>query len=158
MWFPRIPGRLTLEEMLERWPRLIPGLVNRDAVGVVVAETQSRGPVAVGASGLCLLRDGTVEGENPLAQYGDRASDDLLHAAGLGNTGDLMVISSVDPTGQVHAFEELVGSHGGIGGLQNDAVLLHPSDLALDGEQTLVGSEAVHRQLVSWMRHLGVRP
>ena len=52
VWFPRIPGRLTLEEMLERWPRLIPGLVNRGAVGVVIAETQSRGPVAVGATGL----------------------------------------------------------------------------------------------------------
>ena len=158
VWFPRIGGRLTLEEMLERWPRLIPGLVNRGAIGVVVAETQSRGPVAVGARGLCLLRDGMVEGEDPLRQYGERAREDLLHAAGLGNAGDLMVISTVDAAGQVHAFEELVGSHGGLGGLQNDAVLLHPADLPLDGEQPLIGSDAVHDQLMSWMRHLGVRP
>jgi hypothetical protein len=58
----------------------------------------------------------------------------------------------------VHAFEEQVGSHGGIGGQQNEAVLLHPVDLPIEGEEPLVGPEAVHRQLLRWMRLLGVRP
>ena len=72
--------------------------------------------------------------------------------------GDLVIVSSVDHSGQVHAFEEQVGSHGGIGGQQNEAVLLHPADLPLDTRAPLVGAEAVHEQLVAWMRTLGVRP
>ena len=40
-----------------------------------------------------------------------------------------MLISSVDPvTEEVAAFEELVGSHGGLGGWQTEAMLVHPSD------------------------------
>jgi hypothetical protein len=158
VWFPRLPGRLTLEEVHERWPRLVPGLVHRSSIGVVVAETESRGPVAVGRTGLAVLRDGTVEGEDPLAQYGPQGRADLLRAAGLANAGDLVIVSSVDASGQVHAFEEQVGSHGGIGGQQNEAVLLHPVDLPIEGEEPLVGPEAVHRQLLRWMRLLGVRP
>ncbi|MDF2093484.1 alkaline phosphatase family protein [Knoellia sp. 3-2P3] len=158
VWFPRLPGRLTLEEIHERWPRLVPGLVNRRSIGVVIAETESRGPVAIGVSGLCLLRDGTVEGDDPLPQYGPHGREDLLRLAGLANTGDLVIVSSVDPSGQVHAFEEQVGSHGGIGGQQNEAVLLHPADLPLDRRAPLVGAETVHEQLVAWMRQLGVRP
>ena len=125
--FPRRSGRVTLEEMLDQWPRLIPGLVARPSVGVVVGLSEGRGPVAVGAAGVLLLRDASVEGEDPLAQYGPRARADLLRAASLDNAGDLLIVSSVDDTGQVHAFEELVGSHGGLGGGQNDAVLLPQS-------------------------------
>lgn len=164
VWFPRLPGRLTLEEVHERWPRLVPGLVSRESIGVVVAETATRGPVAVGRSGLCVLRDGQVEGEDPLAQYGPRGRADLLRAAGLDNTGDLIVVSSVDAAGQVHAFEEQVGSHGGIGGHQNEAVLLYPADLPVaEGDPLadggpLVGATAVHDQLARWMQRLGVRP
>ena len=131
---------------------------DHERIGVVVAQTETRGPVAVGRNGLTVLRDGTVEGEDPVAQYGPHGRADLLRAAGLGNAGDLVVVSSVDDSGQVHAFEEQVGSHGGIGGQQNEAVLLHPVDLPLEGQEPLVGPEAVHRQLLAWMRRLGVRP
>ncbi|TQJ49800.1 alkaline phosphatase family protein [Phycicoccus sp. SLBN-51] len=164
VWFPRLPGRLTLEEVHERWPRLVPGLVSRDSIGVVVAQTESRGPVAVGRAGLCVLGDGAVEGEDPLAQYGPRGRADLLRCAGLDNAADLIVVSSVDAYGQVHAFEEQVGSHGGLGGQQNEAVLLYPADLPVEdgdplaGGRELVGSEELHDQLVAWMRRLGVRP
>ncbi len=157
VWFPRLPGRLTLEEVHERWPRLVPGLVSRDSIGVVVAETEDRGPVAVGRAGLCVLGDGHVDGEDPLRQYGPHGRADLLRAARLDNAGDLIVVSSVDDSGQVHAFEEQVGSHGGIGGQQNEAVLLYPADLPLQ-DGPLVGAEALHHQLAVWLRRLEVRP
>ena len=66
----------------------------------------------------------------------------------------------------MHAFEELVGCHGGLGGWQNRAVLLHPADWTLDedlldrsvpGEAVLCGAEAVHRQLVRWLERSGAR-
>jgi len=43
----------------------------------------------------------------------------------------------------VAAFEELVGSHGGIGGEQSFPFILHPSEW--DIKDDLVGAEKVHR-------------
>jgi hypothetical protein len=55
---------------------------------------------------------------------------------------------------EVAAFEELVGSHGGMGGTQSFPFLLHPVQLELpDGD--LVGAEAVHRELRRWLVQLG---
>jgi hypothetical protein len=70
--------------------------------------------------------------------------------------GDLVVISQFDPlTEGVAAFEELVGSHGGLGGPQNRPFLLHPTEWKMDAGP-LVGSPAVHGQIRKWMeRELG---
>src|SRR5690606_28382392 len=91
-----------------------------------------------------------VEGEDPLASYPARARADLARAARLPGTGDLLVLSEVDGRGRVHAFEGQVGSHGGLGGAQNHAFLLHPADLVVDdalcedvdGRRMLVGADA----------------
>ena len=52
------------------------------------------------------------------------------------------------------AFEELVGSHGGMGGAQCFPFVLAPArlDAPLD---PLVGAEAVHHQFRSWLTALG---
>jgi hypothetical protein len=69
-----------------------------------------------------------------------------------------MLVSMLDPeTGEVAAFEELVGSHGGLGGSQTDAFLVYPSDLAAP-PLPIVGAPAVHRVLVRWLEELGLRP
>jgi hypothetical protein len=47
------------------------------------------------------------------------------------SAGDLWVISTLYPDGTVAALEELVGSHGGVGGEQTDAFIFHPADLAV---------------------------
>lgn len=166
VWFPRVPGRLSLEDIQDAWPDLVPGLAQLPAIGLVVATTAARGVVAVGPKGLHLLTEGTVEGEDPLAGYPSRAAADLVRVATLAPAGDLVLVSSVDQRGRVHAFEGLVGSHGGLGGSQNDALLLHPAEWAIDadlleevdGRAQLVGAEAVHTQLVRWLQHLGLRP
>ncbi|WP_276800696.1 phage holin family protein [Cellulomonas iranensis] len=167
VWFPDAPGRLTLEDVHERWPGLVPGLAARPAVGVVVVDSRTRGLVAVGRSGLRLLEveGDVVEGDDPLAAYPSRARADLARAARLPHTGDLLLVSAVGPRDQVHAFEGQVGSHGGLGGPQNLAFLLHPADLAVDdarcedvdGRRVLVGPDAVHAQLVDWLVERGVR-
>ncbi|MFE6235361.1 alkaline phosphatase family protein [Cellulosimicrobium sp. NPDC057862] len=166
VWFPREPRRLTGTEVRERWPGLLPGLVANPAVGVVVERGAGGEVRAHGRGGSRDLRTGEVVGEDPLAGYGSRAAADLLRVAGLEDAGDLMLVSRVDEVGMVHAFEGLVGSHGGLGGAQNEAVLLHPAHLGLpddeledvDGTPMLVGAEAVHRRLVAWLADLGVRP
>ncbi|GAA3216187.1 alkaline phosphatase family protein [Oerskovia jenensis] len=171
VWFPRSPVRLVGDEIRARWPALVPGLVANPAVGVVVV--QESGPVqgqvpdvvAYGPEGSRHLVTGEVLGQDPLARYGPRAAPDLLRAASLEHTGDLLLVSSVDDAGLVHAFEGLVGSHGGLGGAQNEAMLLYPASLRVTdgaredvgGVRMLVGAEAVHRELVGWLRELGVR-
>jgi len=166
VWFPREPRRLTGAEIRVRWPALVPGLVANPAVGVVL-ERDADGSVRVhGRDGSRDLATGEVVGTDPLAPYGSRAAADLLRVAGLDDAGDLVLVSRVDDVGMVHAFEGLVGSHGGLGGAQNRAVLVHPAHLAVpgdeledvDGERVLVGAEAVHRRLVAWLEELGVRP
>jgi hypothetical protein len=84
----------------------------------------------------------------------------------LPDCGDLVLLSTVDQHGYIHAFEGQVGSHGGIGGPQNEALLVHPASWGLDadllsdvdGRQLLVGPVAVHRQLLRWRRAYGAGP
>ncbi|MEN0127854.1 MAG: phage holin family protein [Brevundimonas sp.] len=168
VWFPREPGRLTLEDLHERWPGLVQGLAATPSVGVVVVDTRERGLVAIGAAGLVLLEveDAEPEGVDPLVDHGPRARADIVRAARLANTGDLLLLSSITRAGHVHAFEGQVGSHGGIGGAQNHALLLHPSDWPIDddlrepvgSDQILVGAESVHTQLLRWASAAGIRP
>ncbi|KRD41681.1 phosphodiesterase [Cellulomonas sp. Root930] len=168
VWFPQVPHRLSLEELQERWPGMVTGLAARPGVGVVVVDTQARGLVAIGPRGLVLLEqdDAEPEGEDPLVPYGPRGRADLLRAARLPHTGDLLLVSTVTDRGHIHAFEGQVGSHGGIGGAQNHAFLLHPTRWQVADElresvgddEILVGAEAVHEQLVRWADAAGLRP
>ena len=166
VWFPRLAERPSLDGINERWPRLVPGLALTPGVGVVLVRDADGDPVAFGPKGLHNLATRVVEGDDPLAPYASRAADDLRRVASLPDSGDLILLSTVDSYGLVHAFEELVGSHGGVGGSQNEAVLVHPADWPLDadlvqdvdGQQLLVGPVAVYHQLLRWRRAHGAGP
>jgi hypothetical protein len=63
----------------------------------------------------------------------------------------LLAISRYDPdTEEVAAFEELIGSHGGLGGPQSHPFLMHPAGLPV-GDGELVGAAAVHALMKSWL-------
>ncbi|GAA1742120.1 phage holin family protein [Isoptericola hypogeus] len=164
VWFCREPGRPDGVRVSRRWPALVPGLLANPAVGIVVVREGDE-VVAHGRDGTRGLVGGWVRGRDPLAGYGARARADLLRVAGLDDAGDLVLVSALDPMGRVHAFEGLVGSHGGLGGAQSEAVLVHPADLEVpdderedvDGARMLVGAETVHRRLVAWLDGLGLR-
>ena len=53
---------------------------------------------------------------------------------------------------EVAAFEELVGSHGGLGGLQTQPFLLYPAMLPHDLTRPIVGTVALHQVLKGWVR------
>lgn len=147
VYFTRDPGRCTLEMIASRHPGLVDGLVRQPWIGFVLVRSERDGPLAIGRDGVHHLRSGHVDGRDPLAAFGPRATDHLRRLDGFPNVGDLVINSAVDPdTGEVAAFEEQVGSHGGLGGPQTEAVLLCPTTWALDGRE-FVGAPAVHRLL-----------
>jgi uncharacterized membrane protein YvlD (DUF360 family) len=157
VYLARHPGRLTLEQIDALHPGLVRGLTTHPGIGVVVVDT-ALGPVALGTRGAHRLRDGTVTGEDPLAGYGPLARGDLLRHQAAEHVGDLVLISVLDrDTDEVAAFEELVGCHGGLGGWQTEAMLIHPAEWRLDTAD-LVGPEAVHLQLARWRDDLGLGP
>ncbi|WP_239151871.1 phage holin family protein [Virgisporangium aurantiacum] len=151
------PHRLTLEDLDHLHPDLVPGLVRHPGVGFVVVESAIDGPVAIGEIGRHRLRDGHVDGIDPLLRYGPHAARDLLDHQGIAHVGDIVAVSRLDRgTEEVAAFEELVGSHGGIGGWQTDAVLVYPATWHREHDD-IRGPDAVYRQLVDWLDELGLR-
>ena len=150
------PGRVPLEEIELLHPKLIPGLATHPGVGFVVVDSLAEGPVAIGQAGVHVLKTGRIEGDDPLTPYGPFAAASMLRQAEMPHNGDIVVVSRLDHyTHEVAAFEELVGCHGGIGGWQTEAVLVHPSRWVVD--EAPVGSDAVHALLISWLEHLGLR-
>ena len=146
--------RLTLEEIDERYPRLVETLRAHPHIGFVLARSDQRGPVALGADGAHYVADGTVEGEDPLAPFPPNAALHLKRTDGFAHVADLMVNSFYD--GQLEqgcAFEELISFHGGMGGPQTRAFLFAPAGLPLP-EGEIVGAEHVHEILAGWRRTL----
>jgi hypothetical protein len=148
------PRRLTLEEIEERHPRLIPALRAHPHVGWLLVRSGSRGPVALGAEGAHFLAEGKVEGQDPLEHFSPNAPRHLLRTDGFRHVADIMVGSFYDPElGEGCAFEELISFHGGMGGPQTRPFIVHPVELPVpDGE--IVGAASVHDLLVRWRRML----
>jgi hypothetical protein len=155
LYLTRTSRRLNREQIDRAYPKLISGLTAHAGMGLVIVD--DGGPVALGIAGSHRLLDGTVTGLDPLLPYGPHARGDLLRHQEATHIGDLVLISAVDPiTQEVAAFEELVGSHGGLGGWQTEAVLVHPSDWPVT-EDEINGSDVMHRLLAGWLRGLGLR-
>jgi len=153
IYLTALPGRAEEAAIERRYPGLIAGLVNHPGIDVVVVGSD-RGLVAIGDTGTRYLDEGRVIGDDPLAPYGPLAADGLRRIAGFEAGGDLIVIGHVDPvTSEVVSFEELVGSHGGLGGEQERPFLAAPPSWPrLD--PCPIGSPEVHRQLEAWIAAL----
>ncbi|TWD83660.1 type I phosphodiesterase/nucleotide pyrophosphatase [Kribbella amoyensis] len=150
------PGRVPLEEIELLHPRLIPGLATHPGIGFVMVDSLAEGPVVIGRAGVHVLRSGRIEGVDPLEAFGPYAPASMLRQSDIPHNGDIVVVSRLDEhTHEVAAFEELVGCHGGIGGWQTDAVLVHPRRFVVD--EPPVGSDAVHELLIGWLDQLGQR-
>ena len=159
--FPDIPGRAGRERIDERHPALLRTLADHPGIGFLLVHSERHGPVVLGAQGSeHRLATGEVIGRDPLEPYGPRAADAVRRTAGFPHAADIMVNSALDPaTGAVHAFEEQIGSHGGLGGEQSRAFLLHPLQLSRpDEDGELVGAERIHHVLRRWLNEAEAAP
>ncbi len=152
--FPDLPGRADRQSVEARHPALLPTLAEHPGIGFVLVLDRERGPLVLGGDGgEHELETGRVTGRDPLAPFGPGAAAAVLRTARFPHAADIMVNSAYDPvTRSVHAFEEQVGSHGGLGGDQSRPFLMHPFDLDGPGlPDRLVGAEAVHELLAGWL-------
>jgi uncharacterized membrane protein YvlD (DUF360 family) len=146
--------RLTLEEIEQRHPELIPALVGHPHVGFVMVRSAARGAVVLGADGASYLDEGRVEGSDPLAAFPANAAAHLKRTDGFEHVADIMVNSFYDPDmDEGCAFEELISFHGGLGGSQTRAFMLYPDDLA-DPGQPIIGAASVNGVLRGWRAEL----
>jgi uncharacterized membrane protein (DUF2068 family) len=146
---------MTATQVEAGYPGLLAALVGHPGIGFIMVRADE-GALVIGARGVHHLDDDRIEGEDPLALFGERAADHMRRLDAFSNVGDLLINSTYDPElEEVAAFEELVGSHGGMGGPQTRPFLLHPADLVVD-DALLVGAPAVHQQLQRWARQLDV--
>jgi len=135
VYFDISDGRATLEEIEAAYPGLVQGAAVHEGVGFVVAQSAHGTAWMIGADGRRSLVDGSIEGEDPLAAFAAdekglrKRAAQLTRLAAFPHSGDLIVGSTLYDDGTVAAFEELVGNHGGLGGLQTEPFILHPSDM-----------------------------
>ncbi|MFJ9667997.1 phage holin family protein [Streptomyces sp. NPDC101219] len=152
--FPDVPHRMTKEEIDARYPALLPTLANHPGIGFLLVRSERHGGLVLGAQGAQIPLDRLDEDPGPLAVFGPGAADVVRRTHSFPHTADIMVNSAYDPAGgEVLAFEEQIGSHGGLGGAQARPFLLSPLALTppVPEGTELRGAEAVHRVLRRWL-------
>jgi uncharacterized membrane protein YvlD (DUF360 family) len=158
VYLMELDRRMTLEEIEERHPKLIPALRAHPHIGWLLVRSAQHGAVVLGPAGARYLDERRVEGEDPLAPFSPTAEQHLLRTDGFRHVADIMIGSFYDPmVDEGCAFEELISFHGGLGGPQTRPFILHPERLPLP-EQPLVGAAAVHDLLAGWRSMLQPGP
>jgi uncharacterized membrane protein YvlD (DUF360 family) len=153
--FPREPGRVTLERIEARWPRLIPTLRGHPGIGFTLVRSDRHGATVLGPAGVNYLDEGRIEGEDPLAVFGPNAAKHVSRTDGFPHCPDLVVNSTYwTDLEEVAAFEELVGSHGGMGGGQSFPFAFVPAEWS-PPEEPVIGAEAMHAHFRRWLAALG---
>jgi uncharacterized membrane protein YvlD (DUF360 family) len=157
VWFTGHDHRLTVEELEELHPGLVAAVAAHPGVAMLLVRSQARGAVVFGPKGTRFLDEDRVEGEDPTTLFGPHTVMSLKREDAMTHAPDLLVISQYDPElGEVAAFEELIGSHGGLGGPQNQPFILHPVEWELD-EEVPLGAPAIYRNVRRWLESIGIR-
>ena len=126
---------MTYDEIEAVYPGMISEMITHPGIGLIMVHT-GEGPVAIGKEGQRNLYSGEVTGNDPLVMYNDpeKRTKQLRYLMDFPNGGDLVIISPLYEDGTVAAYEELIGSHGGLGGQQTDPFLMFPSAFAVKDE------------------------
>jgi len=156
VWFTGHDHRLTVEELEELHPGLIAQVAAHPGVGLLMVRSKEHGAVVFGPRGTRYLDDDRVEGEDPAALFGEHTVMSLKREDAMTHAPDLLLLSMYNPElGEVAAFEELIGSHGGLGGPQTEPFILHPVEWQLD-EPVPLGAPAIYRNIRRWLSSMGI--
>jgi uncharacterized membrane protein YvlD (DUF360 family) len=154
VYFTGNQGQMTSDAIEERHPGLIGALGRHPGIGAVIGRSADGRALLLSATGPVDLAAAEAAGIDRIADYGPRAAEAMQRLARFLTAGDLILLGAVDRvTGEVTGFEELVGSHGGLGGRQTEPFILCPATLEL-ADDPPVGAPALYRQLVAWREQL----
>ena len=157
VYFTGFDHRLTAEELEKHHPKLVATLAAHPGVAMLMVRSAEEGAVVLGPNGVRYLDQDRVEGEDPTTLFGPHTIMSLKREDAMEHAPDLLLISQYDPEmGEVAAFEELIGSHGGLGGPQNEQFILHPIDWELD-EDVPLGAPAIYRNVRRWLGSIGIQ-
>jgi uncharacterized membrane protein YvlD (DUF360 family) len=156
VWFTGHDHRLTIEELEELHPNLVATLAAHPGVGLLMVRSEARGAMVIGPNGVRYLDENKVEGTDPAELFGPHTVMSLKREDAMEHAPDLLLLSQYDPVmGEVAAFEELIGSHGGLGGFQTQPFILHPVEWTLD-EPVPLGAPAIYRNLRRWLESIDI--
>ena len=156
VWFTGHDHRLTVEELEELHPGLVAAVAAHPGVGMLLVRSKADGAVVFGPKGTRYLDQDRVEGEDPTTLFGPHTIMSLKREDAMTHAPDLLLLSEYNPElGEVAAFEELIGSHGGLGGPQTEPFILHPVEWTLD-EDVPLGAPAIYRNLRRWLDSIGI--
>jgi hypothetical protein len=157
VWFTGNDQRLTVEELEDLHPGLVASVAAHPGLAMLLVRSKAFGAVVFGPNGTRFLDEERVEGEDPTTLFGPHTIMSLKRADAMTHAPDLLLISQYDPElGEVAAFEELIGSHGGLGGPQTEPFILHPVEWQLD-EEIPLGAPAIYRNLRRWLESIGIK-
>lgn len=152
IYFADSKTRLTYEEIQDRCPDLILGLIGHPGIGFVLVHSKENGDIVMGREGIYFLDQDIHEGKNPLADYSENAASLLRCESSYENCPDILVNANFDPaSGMISSFENQISHHGGLGGKQSYPFILYPADLPVE-EAPLVGAMEVNHLFTRW-RH-----
>ena len=156
VWFTGHDHRLTVEELEALHPGLVASVAAHPGVGLLMVRSKEFGAVVFGPKGTRFLDQDRVEGEDPTELFGPHTIMSLKREDAMTHAPDLLLLSQYDPVlGEVAAFEELIGSHGGLGGPQTEPFILHPVEWELD-EEVPLGAPAIYRNIRRWLESIGI--
>lgn len=144
IYFTNWTQRLTYEQIEDAFPGLISGIASHPGIGFLMVKSSIYGTIVLSNNNVYYMDEDRYDGEAFLDVFGENIVDHLKRTDSFDHVPDILVNSAYDPeTGYVYAFEELIGSHGGAGGTQQEPFILYPSYWDLD--EDIVGSESVHK-------------
>ena len=121
-----------------------------------MVRSAAHGAVVFGPEGVRYLDEDRIEGEDPTVLFGPHTVLSLKREDGMTHAPDLLLLSQYDPElGEVAAFEELIGSHGGLGGPQTEPFILYPTEWQLE-EGVPLGAPAIYRNVRRWLESIGI--
>jgi hypothetical protein len=142
--------RLNMDEIRSLYPGLIEGLASCEGIEFVIVLNSENEPILIGKNGVRNLVTGEVVGDSdPLAKFSDIElwNSELLKLAKCDDSGDLIINGAVGKKGHIVTFEEQIGSHGGLGGAQNEPFIILPNSFGTVSND-LRSPEDLYRHLI----------
>jgi len=126
VYFTDVSHRMDVEEVEARAPGLLDSLVAHPGIGLLLIRQAGR-TVALHREGRTILESADEQALEFLRIYDDPVlvRDHILHLSAMPSAGDLLVFGSFDGSRVVN-FEDHVGAHGGLGGVQQFPFMVSP--------------------------------